>query len=207
MAKRKRTNKNVMSPSRRRAERTQTMPRKRMSGKYLTLALMGGAAVFVIRACNDTQETDDEGVYYTSTQDCVNDGNSVQLCNDAWNSANIALASEVPKDLTQAACVARYDSCYFATPSQRWMPSLSGFIVDKEAYKENVENTGSHSASTSAYSHPVWKHSREYTWHSSAKSHSRKTMTSGSGYSSKKSSTVSRGGFGHSSSSRGHWGG
>lgn len=215
MARRKQVNNNAMSPSRRRAERVSTsssrthaIPPKRMSGRYLTLALMGGAAVFIIRACNDTQDTDDDDVYYASVQECIADGNASQICNDAWNNAIIAMAAEIPSDLTQTQCLTRYEECDYIATTQRWMPKLKGFMLNKQAYKEKDDHATSHSSHVYVYSSPVRRsRSAEYNWHSSTKSHSSNTMSSRSSYSSKKSPTVSRGGFGHSSSSRGHWGG
>lgn len=47
--------------------------RNRYSGKYLTLAIMGGAAFFALKACSDDTNADNggDGVFYSSVNDCI----------------------------------------------------------------------------------------------------------------------------------------
>lgn len=56
--------------------------RSRYSGKYLTLAIMGGAAFFVLKGCADDGNNDGDGTFYSAVSECIDDGNSATVC--AW---------------------------------------------------------------------------------------------------------------------------
>ena len=61
------------------------------------------------------------------------------------------------------------------------------------------------SGGSSFASRPVWRNtSGDYSWRSGS---GKKESYSSGGFTTKKASTVSRGGYGRSSSARGHWGG
>lgn len=49
--------------------------RNRYAQKYLTLALMGGAAFFVLKGCGDSGDVDNDGdgTFYSTVQDCIDD--------------------------------------------------------------------------------------------------------------------------------------
>lgn len=179
-------------------------PRKeRKSGQYLTLAIMGGAAFFGLKSCHDQRDDNDgDGVYYTSQQDCVDDGNSAQVCSDAWNNARMSFEQEIPRNMTQPWCVQQYDNCYYDNIGQRWMPVLSGFLLSKTLRKDKDEQYSYSSGGSYYASRPVWRnHDGDYSWRSGF------NVNNHYGYVTKKSSTAFRGGFGRSSSSRGSWGG
>lgn len=55
--------------------------RNRYAQKYLTLALMGGAAFFVLKGCSDSSDVDNDGdgTFYATVQDCIDDGNNADI--------------------------------------------------------------------------------------------------------------------------------
>lgn len=59
--------------------------RNRYAQKYLTLALMGGAAFFVLKGCGDSGDVDNDGdgTFYATVQDCIDDGNNSDICAQA----------------------------------------------------------------------------------------------------------------------------
>lgn len=59
-----------------------TPQRNRYAHKYLTLALMGGAAFFVLKSCGDSGDVDNDGdgTFYSTVQDCIDDGNNSDIC-------------------------------------------------------------------------------------------------------------------------------
>ncbi|MCV8297040.1 hypothetical protein ODS13_21435, partial [Escherichia coli] len=62
-----------------------------------------------------------------------------------------------------------------------------------------------HHRGSSFASRPVWRNtSGDYSWRSGS---GKKESYSSGGFTTRKASTVSRGGYGRSSSARGHWGG
>ncbi|SCB86459.1 Uncharacterized conserved protein YgiB, involved in bioifilm formation, UPF0441/DUF1190 family [Kosakonia oryzendophytica] len=208
--KRKTRQKNyILSPAQSRSQRSLlSPPKERKSGQYLTLAIMGGAAFFALKGCSDHKDDNDgDGVYYTSQQDCVDDGNTAQVCNDAWNNARMSFEQEIPTNMSQPACVQQYDHCYYDNIGQRWMPVLSGFLLSKAIRKDRDEQYSYSSGGSMYSSRPVWRNSDgDYSWRSGG-STSNTSAGSHYGYTTKKATTFSRGGFGRSSSARGSWGG
>ena len=157
--------------------------RSRYSGKYLTLAIMGGAAFFVLKGCADDGniDNDGDGTFYSAVSECIDDGNSATVCADGWNNAKTEFYSSLPK------------------------PIFSGFLLSRVIRKNRDEQYVYSSGGSSYASRPVWRTtSGDYSWRSGSGKHD--TATSHS-YTTKKVSTVSRGGYGRSSSARGHWGG
>lgn len=182
--------------------------KNRYTPKYLTLAIMGGAAFFLLKGCGDdgNADNDGDGTFYSSVNDCIDDGNSASVCSDGWNKAKTEFYASVPKQLTQANCQTQFGDCYFDSTDQSWVPVFSGFLLSR-IIRQNRDEQYVYSSGGSSYaSRPVWRTtSGDYAWRSgSGKSD---TVTSHSSYTTRKASTVSRGGYGRSSSARGHWGG
>ncbi|WP_312983863.1 DUF1190 domain-containing protein [Atlantibacter sp.] len=167
---------------------------RRKSSAVLTLAIMSGVALIALNGCDEDEKSDD-GVFYASPLECINAGNSAQVCNDAWNNAKANFAKEVPTNLTRDECEKSYHNCYLDNVSGNCSPIMMGFLL-ANAVHQNRDNY--YVSSGGGYvSRPVWSNNHgEYTWRT------------GSGKAASKSTTtVSRGGFGHSSSARGSWGG
>lgn len=181
--------------------------RSRYSGKYLTLAIMGGAAFFIIKGCSDSgdKDNDGDGVFYSTIQDCTADNNEFSVCIDAWSNAQNAFNAQLPQKMNLENCEKQFDNCSFDTNLQSWVPVMSGFLLSRAIRKDKDEQYVYTSGGTSYASRPVWRTTYgDYAWRTgSGKSDS---ATSHS-YSTKKVSTVSRGGYGRSSSARGSWGG
>ncbi|WP_312582322.1 DUF1190 domain-containing protein [Atlantibacter hermannii] len=172
----------------------------RKSSAVLTLALMGGVALIALNSCDEDEQPDD-GVFYASPLECINAGNSAQVCNDAWNTAKENFAKEVPANFTREACEKSYGSCYLDNITGSWSPIMMGFLLANAVQQNRNDN---YTSSTGSYtSRPVWSNSHgDYVWRRST------SWSSDSGQPAlKSSSTVSRGGFGRSSSARGSWGG
>lgn len=209
--KQRRQNKPVMSPAQSRGQRYNGTYRNnqsgRKSGRFLTLAIMGGAAFFVLKGCSSdsSNDNDGDGVFYTSPQDCVNDGNSAQLCTDAWNNAKAKFEAGIPHRMSQSQCAHTYDHCYYDNVANSWAPVLTGFLLSKAIRKDRDEEYTYSSGGSSYASRAVWRTTAgDYTWRTGNKG----TSADGhAGYATKKVATVSRGGYGRSSSARGSWGG
>ncbi|MCV2152212.1 DUF1190 domain-containing protein [Escherichia coli] len=193
--------------------------RNRYAQKYLTLALMGGAAFFVLKGCSDSSDVDNDGdgTFYATVQDCIDDGNNADICARGWNNAKTAFYADVPKNMTQQNCQSKYENCYYDNVEQSWIPVVSGFLLSRVIRKDRDEPFVYNSGGSSFASRPVWRStSGDYSWRSgSGKKESyssggfttKKASYSSGGFTTKKASTVSRGGYGRSSSARGHWGG
>ena len=181
--------------------------RSRYSGKYLTLAIMGGAAFFILKGCSDDTEADNDGdgTFYSAVSDCIDDGNSAAVCADGWNNAKSEFYSSLPKQMNKQACQTQFGSCYLDSTDQSWVPVFAGFLLSRVIRKDRDEQYVYSSGGSSYASRPVWHStSGDYSWRSGSGKND--TATSHS-YTTKKVSTVSRGGYGRSSSARGHWGG
>ena len=181
--------------------------RNRYAQKYLTLALMGGAAFFVLKGCGDSGDVDNDGdgTFYSTVQDCIDDGNNSDICAHGWNNAKAAFYADVPKNMTQQNCQSKYENCYYDNVEQSWIPVVSGFLLSRVIRKDRDEQFVYNSGGSSFASRPVWRNtSGDYSWRSGS---GKKESYSSGGFTTKKASTVSRGGYGRSSSARGHWGG
>lgn len=181
--------------------------RSRYSGKYLTLAIMGGAAFFVLKGCGDdaNDDNDGDGVFYASVSDCIDDGNRASVCADGWNNAKSEFYANLPKQMSQESCQTQFGHCYLDSVDRSWVPVIGGFMLSRAIRKDRDEQYVYSSGGSSYASRPVWRTtSGEYTWRTGS---GKKDTASSPAYSTKKASTVSRGGYGRSSSARGHWGG
>lgn len=107
--------------------------RNRYAQKYLTLALMGGAAFFVLKGCGDSGDVDNDGdgTFYSTVQDCIDDGNNSDICAHGWNNAKAAFYADVPKNMTQQNCQSKYENCYYDNVEQSWIPVVSGFLLSQ----------------------------------------------------------------------------
>lgn len=62
---------------------------------------MGGAAFIALKGCDSSADDNDgDGVFYASPQACVDDGNSAQVCSDAWNNAKAKFEADMPKNMS-----------------------------------------------------------------------------------------------------------
>lgn len=88
--------------------------RSRYSGKYLTLAIMGGAAFFILKGCADDADTDNDGdgKFYSTVSECIDDGNSATVCTDGWNNAKAEFYASLPKQMSKESCQAQFGDCY-----------------------------------------------------------------------------------------------
>lgn len=177
--------------------------RNRYTPKCLTLAIMGGAAFFLLKGCGDggNSDNDGDGTFYATVNDCIDDGNSASVCADGWNNAKTEFYANVPKQLTQERCQTQFGDCYFDITERSWVPVLSGFLLSR-AIRQNRDEQYIYSSGGSSYvSRPVWRTtSGDYAWRSGTGKSD--TVTS-PGYITRKASTVSRGGYGRSSSAAG----
>lgn len=167
----------------------------------------GWSGLFLLKGCGDGGNTDNDGdgTFYATVNDCIDDGNSASVCADGWNNAKTEFYANVPKQLTQERCQTQFGDCYFDITERSWVPVLSGFLLSR-AIRQNRDEQYIYSSGGSSYvSRPVWRTtSGDYAWRSGTGKSD--TVTS-PGYITRKASTVSRGGYGRSSSARGHWGG
>lgn len=181
--------------------------RSRYSGKYLTLAIMGGAAFFILKGCSDDAgaDNDGDGTFYSAVSDCIDDGNSAAVCADGWNSAKSEFYSNLPVQMSSESCQKQFGNCYLDSTDHSWVPVFAGFLLSRVVRKDRDEQYVYHSGGSSYVSRPVWRTtSGDYSWRSGSGKNDTATTHS---YTTKKASTVSRGGYGRSSSARGHWGG
>lgn len=143
--------------------------RNRYAQKYLTLALMGGAAFFVLKGCGDSGDVDNDGdgTFYATAQDCIDDGNNSDICAHGWNNAKAAFYADVPKNMTQHNCQSKYENCYYDNVEQSWIPVVSGFLLSRVIRKDRDEPFVYNSGGSSFASRPVWRNtSGDYSWRS-----------------------------------------
>ncbi|MGS9064312.1 DUF1190 domain-containing protein, partial [Salmonella enterica subsp. enterica serovar Infantis] len=64
--------------------------RNRYTPKCLTLAIMGGAAFFLLKGSGDGGNTDNDGdgTFNATVNDTIHDGNSPRLCADGRTNAD-----------------------------------------------------------------------------------------------------------------------
>lgn len=181
--------------------------RNRYAHRYLTLAIMGGAAFFLVKGCSDSgsSDNDGDGTFYTTVQECADDGNNYSVCAEAWNHAHIAFEATLPRQMTRENCEQQFGNCYVNNGENNWMPVMAGFLLGQAIRNDPDESYLYHSGGTSYVSRPVWRTSSgDYSWRSGS---DKRSTAASHGYTTKKATTVSRGGYGRSSSARGHWGG
>lgn len=179
----------------------------RYTGKYLTLAIMGSAVFFVFKGCSDSSDADNDGdgTFYSTVQDCIGDGNDAGVCAEGWNNAKSEFYANLPKQMDQQNCQSQFGNCYFDKMEQSWIPVVSGFLLSRVIRKDRDEQYVYNSGGAPYASRPVWSTpSGDYAWRSGSGSNDSATSHN---YTTKKATTISRGGYGRSSSARGHWGG
>ncbi|WP_072011127.1 DUF1190 domain-containing protein [Buttiauxella agrestis] len=178
---------------------------KRKGPRFLTLAIMGGAALLILKGCDDDEVGDK---VYSTPYECLNDGHSSEVCNAAYDDAKIEFHNQSPKNLAQSDCEQQYGSgsCHFESSANGFIPAFAGFMLGQALASNSRQDCRYVSEYCNNYtSRPVWGGSSGYYSYSSS---------SGKGYSDDghstrptKITTVSRGGYGKSSSARGSWGG
>lgn len=137
-------------------------------------------------------------------QDCIDDGNNADICARGWNNAKAAFYADVPKNMTQQNCQSKYENCYYDNVEQSWIPVVSGFLLSRVIRKDRDEPFVYNSGGSSFASRPVWRNtSGDYP---GAPVLAKRVLLFRRLYH-QKASTASRGGYGRSSSARGHWGG
>lgn len=159
-----------------------------------------------MKGCGDSGDVDNDGdgTFYSTVQDCIDDGNNSDICAHGWNNAKAAFYADVPKNMTQQNCQSKYENCYYDNVEQSWIPVVSGFLLSRVIRKDRDEqfvyNSGGSSLlrAPSGATLPVITLALRF-W--------QKESYSSGGFTTKKASTVSRGGYGRSSRARGHWGG
>lgn len=179
----------------------------RYTGKYLTLAIMGSAVFFMFKGCSDSSEADNDGdgTFYSTVQDCIDDGNDAGVCSDGWNNAKTEFYAALPKQMSQQSCQSQFGNCYLDNVDQSWIPVVSGFLLSRAIRKGSDDQYTYSSGGSSYVSRPVWRTTTgDFAWRSGS---GNSDTAAHHGYSTRKASTISRGGYGHSSSARGHWGG
>ncbi|MFT0929891.1 DUF1190 domain-containing protein [Enterobacter cloacae] len=142
MAKKKKTRKSNPIQSSLRSQNMRlnaafrSSPSGRKSGRYLTLAIMGGAAFIALKGCDSSaNDNDGDGVFYASPQACVDDGNSAQVCSDAWNNAKARFEADMPKNMSRESCIRQFDNCYYDNIDNSWIPVIAGFLLKEGANK------------------------------------------------------------------------
>ena len=115
--------------------------RSRYSGKYLTLAIMGGAVFFVLKGCADDGNTDNDGdgTFYSAVSECIDDGNSATVCADGWNNAKTEFYSNLPKQMNKQSCQTQFGDCYLDSTDQSWVPVFTGFLLSRVIRKNRDE--------------------------------------------------------------------
>ncbi|WP_127959704.1 DUF1190 domain-containing protein [Serratia microhaemolytica] len=184
---------------------------RRYAGKYLTLALMGGALFLALKGCNNNKSGE---VFYQSLEDCVNDNNSFDVCNTAKTEAMKNFQQQLPQSMNWEQCYKQFANCQFNSTSQSWMPVMAGFLLAKATSRDR-DSHYTYSSGVTTYSRPVWQtpHGDYETTRASRTERTASRVESVTGRSqqasarTEKAPTVARGGYGRSSSVRGSWGG
>lgn len=186
-----------------RVKRTVNPFEPKRSRKFLTLAIMGGATFFVLKGCS--VDNDGDGTFYSTLWDCIDDGNSTHVCTEGWSKAKTDFYAQLPKEMTQNSCLSQFNDCYYDYINQRWLPVISGFLLSDAIRKDRDEEYVYSIGGRTYASRPVWRTpTGDYSWRTRSKNSGTATDHKNS---IKKTSTVSRGGYGRSSSARGSWGG
>ena len=118
--------------------------RNRYAQKYLTLVLMGGAVFLIVKGWSESSDVDNDGdgTFYSTVQDCIDDGNNADICARGWNNAKAAFYADVPKNMTQQNCQSKYENCYYDNVEQSWIPVVSGFLLSRVIRKDRDEPFG-----------------------------------------------------------------
>ncbi len=84
-------------------------------------------------------DNDGDGTFYSTVQDCIDDGNNADICARGWNNAKAAFYADVPKNMTQQNCQSKYENCYYDNVEQSWIPVISGFLLSRVIRKDRDE--------------------------------------------------------------------
>lgn len=97
--------------------------------------------LFVLKGCGDSGDVDNDGdgTFYSTVQDCIDDGNNSDICAHGWNNAKAAFYADVPKNMTQQNCQSKYENCYYDNVEQSWIPVVSGFLLSRVIRKDRDE--------------------------------------------------------------------
>lgn len=103
----------------------------------------GRSGLFLLKGCGDGGNTDNDGdgTFYSTVNDCIDDGNSASVCTDGWNNAKTEFYANVPKQLTQERCQSQFGDCYFDSTDRSWVPVLSGFCSAARFVRTVTNNT------------------------------------------------------------------
>ncbi|MBZ3655704.1 DUF1190 domain-containing protein [Salmonella enterica subsp. enterica serovar Senftenberg] len=104
--------------------------------------------------------------------------------------------------MTQERCQTQFGDCYFDITERSWVPVLSGFLLSR-AIRQNRDEQYIYSSGGSSYVSVPFGAPHPATMRGAAAQG--KAIPRPAPVISRKASTVSRGGYGRSSSARGHW--
>lgn len=112
-----------------------------------------------MKGCGDSGDVDNDGdgTFYSTVQDCIDDGNNADICARGWNNAKAAFYADVPKNMTQQNCQSKYENCYYDNVEQSWIPVVSGFLLSRVIRKDRDEPFVYNSGGSSFASRPVWR--------------------------------------------------
>ncbi len=130
---------------------------------------MGGAVFLIVKGWSESSDVDNDGdgTFYSTVQDCIDDGNNADICARGWNNAKAAFYADVPKNMTQQNCQSKYENCYYDNVEQSWIPVISGFLLSRVIRKDCDEQFVYNSGGSSFASRPVWRNtSGDYSWRS-----------------------------------------
>lgn len=206
MSRKKSTRNKAISPILTKPKAKPKPKPKRKGPHFLTLIVMGGAALFILKGCDD--EDSSTSNFYSTPYECSEDSHPFDVCNNAFDEAKTTFYNSAPKNLSRTACEQQFstDSCHYERDSNGFIPAFAGFMLG-QALANGRQNSCQYDANYCRQysSTPVWGGSGGYYSYSS---------NTGKSYSSdakptriSKVTTVSRGGYGKSSSARGSWGG
>ncbi|MFU2318680.1 DUF1190 domain-containing protein [Rahnella sp. PCH160] len=188
------------------ARPTLRVPVKKSSG-CLTLLIMGGVTLAAIHGCDsDSSNIETNETIYKDVAECTADGVTAADCQTAYDNAQHKLAAEMTPYSSVDTCQKAYGlgNCRYDLDTNQFMPALAGFMIAK-AINHRSEFTSSLGGG-GYYSRPYYRSygGDSFRTPGTADNYYR---SRGSHYTSTHASTVSRGGYGHSSSGRGSWGG
>lgn len=190
--------------------------------RFVTLSLMAGAST-LLAGCGQSES---KVVTYSSLDDCIKDNTfTADQCRTQYQKALQENKEHAPHYTQRNACERDFGYGQCEDRGSFWAPFMAGFMMNMVA--QNVHR-GSNVYYSSSYGAPLYRSSDDRRHYRSASNHvvgrtgMRKPITvyddvlrskgSSSSYHSsgsfgKRAPTISRGGFGRSSSARGSWGG
>lgn len=168
---------------------------------------MGGVVFFVLKGCSDSSDVDNDsdGTFYAIVQDCIDDGNNVDICARGWNNVKTVFYVDVSKNMIQQNCQFKYENCYYDNVEQSWISVVFGFLLSRVIRKDRDESFVYNSGGFFFVSRLVWRSIfGDYFWRFGF---GKKEFYFSGGFIIKKAFIVFRGGYGRFFSVRGYWGG